>query len=312
MTIARDNRGQATVLTVVFLVVLCGMAALVLDVGSWYRADRALQQTADAAALAGAQGLPDSPSTATALAIQYANKNGGGLDSSGISFSGAVVANDTISVKMTRPAPGFFSKVLGLASVTVAAHAAARSANAGEALYVAPIAVNYLHPMLTGCKPKPVCTDDTTINLYDLHSPGGGDAAGSFDLINLRKNDSTGSVGSGDLSTWITDGFQDYLPLGDYYAVPSTKWNSSQVKSAMQIREGTILLFPIYDKITGPGDNAQFHVIGWAAFYVTSFSANGSSGSVSGHFLGTIAQGLQVKSSKDAADYGVRVIKLVD
>ena len=47
--------GQALVLTVVMLVSLLGMAALVLDVGSWYRAKRNLQATADAAALAGAQ-----------------------------------------------------------------------------------------------------------------------------------------------------------------------------------------------------------------------------------------------------------------
>ena len=47
---AQDNRGQATVLTLVFLIVLLGMAALVLDIGSWYRADRDTQSTADAAA----------------------------------------------------------------------------------------------------------------------------------------------------------------------------------------------------------------------------------------------------------------------
>ena len=56
-----SDRGQATVLTLVFLVVLLGMAALVLDIGSWYRADRATQSAADAAALAGAQALPVQP-----------------------------------------------------------------------------------------------------------------------------------------------------------------------------------------------------------------------------------------------------------
>jgi len=57
----RNDNGQATVITVVFLVVLLGMAALVLDIGSWYRADRSTQSTADAAALAGAQKLPPRP-----------------------------------------------------------------------------------------------------------------------------------------------------------------------------------------------------------------------------------------------------------
>ena len=60
----RNDSGQATVLTPVFLVVLLGMAALVLDIGSWYRADRATQSTADAAALAGAQALPYDPANA--------------------------------------------------------------------------------------------------------------------------------------------------------------------------------------------------------------------------------------------------------
>ncbi|MGH3058317.1 MAG: pilus assembly protein TadG-related protein, partial [Gaiellaceae bacterium] len=50
--------GQVVVLFLVFLVVLLGMAAAVIDVGSWYRADRALQSTVDAAALAAAQELP--------------------------------------------------------------------------------------------------------------------------------------------------------------------------------------------------------------------------------------------------------------
>ena len=70
----RSTHGQATVLTVVFLTVLLGLAALVLDVGSWYRAKRDAQSTADAAALAGAQGLPDT-TNAKGLAQQYAGKN---------------------------------------------------------------------------------------------------------------------------------------------------------------------------------------------------------------------------------------------
>src|SRR5215210_3857868 len=102
----RSDRGQATVLTVVFLMVLLGMAALVLDIGSWYRADRSAQSTADAAALAGAQALPGNGGTATSLAQQYAAKNGG-IGSGGITISSKLVASDTITVTVRRPAPGF-------------------------------------------------------------------------------------------------------------------------------------------------------------------------------------------------------------
>ena len=77
MIVARKNeRGQAIVLMVLALVVLLGMAALVLDVGNWFHTKRRLQATSDAAALAGAQKLPEDPSGAAALAMSYANQKG--------------------------------------------------------------------------------------------------------------------------------------------------------------------------------------------------------------------------------------------
>jgi Flp pilus assembly protein TadG len=309
MIIRSDNRGQTTVLTLVFMVVLLGMSALVLDLGSWYRSDRALQQTADAAALAGAQALPENTGTATSLAIEYANKNGGGLTSSGITFSGKIVKNDTITVKMSREAPGFFSNVLGIKSVTVGAHAVARSANISEAQYVAPITVNWKHPMLP-CKPLP-CPAQTTIDLQDLHAPGSGNGSGAFGLINLDQNDD-GTQSPEILSDWIVHGFDAYLPLGDYNSVPSTMFNSSQVKNAMTASIGKELLFPVYKVITGPGGNAVYLIIGWVGFYVTGFSGDGDTGTVTGHFTRRISTGLQVHSSNEAADYGARAIQLVD
>src|SRR5438045_1802763 len=116
MRTSNDN-GQATILTVVFMTVLLGMAALVLDIGSWYRADRATQSTADAAALAGAQALPYDPAGATTLAQQYANKNGGGLAVADIAVSQSLVPNDTISVHVRGNAKGVFTKLFGVKSV---------------------------------------------------------------------------------------------------------------------------------------------------------------------------------------------------
>ena len=74
--VRRDERGQAIVLMTLSLVVIMGMAALVLDVGNWFHTKRRLQGTADAAALAGAQLLPNDSSGAQSQALAYANKNG--------------------------------------------------------------------------------------------------------------------------------------------------------------------------------------------------------------------------------------------
>ena len=64
----RREHGQAAALTVLFLTVLLASAAAVIDVGSWFREDRDTQRVADAAALAGAQALPESQGTARSLA----------------------------------------------------------------------------------------------------------------------------------------------------------------------------------------------------------------------------------------------------
>jgi hypothetical protein len=307
----RDSRGQALVMTLVFLTVLLGSAAMSLDVGSWYHAKRQLQAEADAAALAGAQALPDSTADAQALAVEYANKNGGVLDKSDITFADDVTAHDTIKVKMAAPAPGFFSKLFGLGSVTVGAHAAARSDNISAALHVAPIVVNYQHPMLQ-CHPLP-CSDPTSIDLINLHNNGSGNAAGSFGLIDLDPADN-GSVGSGTLGQWITHGFDRYMDVGPYWAVPSTKYSSSAIQDAMQVSIGQELLFPIYDTIQDPGSNAIYDIIGWVGFRVTGFdfNANGNSGHIYGSFTRRISEGIQVSSGQNIPDYGARAIQLVN
>jgi Flp pilus assembly protein TadG len=106
---------RVVVILLAFLVVPLGIAAAAIDVGSWYRADRALQSSVDAAALAAAQALPDDPGGAGALASEYAGQNGGGLET--VSVTTAVLGNDTVVVTGKRSAPGFFSKVLGIDSV---------------------------------------------------------------------------------------------------------------------------------------------------------------------------------------------------
>jgi hypothetical protein len=75
-SIQSREHGQALVIVVLFLIVLLGMAAMVIDVGYAYYAHRSLQAQADAAALAGAQELPD-PSRAEALAFEYSGEAGG-------------------------------------------------------------------------------------------------------------------------------------------------------------------------------------------------------------------------------------------
>jgi Flp pilus assembly protein TadG len=300
----RSDRGQATVLTLVFLVVLLGMAALVLDVGSWYRADRATQSAADAAALAGAQALPSSPATAGALASQYSTKNGGGT--SGVTVSSGLMANDTIKVSLSRQATGVFTTLFGVRNVTVGSKATARAGLMSEAKYVAPIGVNLAHPKLKG---TPGCPCFGTGNLTTLPLGKTG-VPGGFDVINV--DSSRGGTGPSTLSDWILKGLDAYMPLGEYYSDAGAKWNSSQIGNALDKRIGTELLFPVYDIVVGNGANAQYHVVGWVGFHLTAHEEHGSDGSLTGWFTEVVWTGIQATTSSGKPNLGARTIQLID
>ena len=306
MTTHKQSGGQAYVLTILFLVVLLGMSAAVLDVGSWYRAQRALQATVDAAALAGAQKLPESTGDASALATEYAAKNGGG--SITVSFSSDVVANDTISVEGTRPASGFFAKVFGIDSITVKAHAKARTGGISEAKYVVPIVVDEKHPKLQ-CKPNP-CSGATELKYQHLKKNGSPDGSGNFGFINLTGGSGTGTS---DLEKWIENGFDKYLGLGDYDARTGNPFSSSHIEDVLDARIGDILLFPVYRKLTGTGTGAKYQIVGWAAFRITGLDFQGTNEKIFGEFVSVTWDGIQAGSSGSAPpDFGVKNVSLID
>jgi hypothetical protein len=306
MTRHKRSCGQAYVLTILFLVVLLGMAAAVLDVGSWYRAHRALQATVDAAALAGAQALPEDSGKASTLASEYATKNGGG--SITVSFSSQLFPSDTINVEGTRPAPGFFAKVFGVESVTVKAHAKARAGFPVQAKYVVPIVVDEKHPKLQ-CNPNP-CSGQTELNYLHLKNNGSPDGSGNFGFINLTGDNGTGTS---DLEKWITSGFDKYLGLADYDARTGNPFSSSHIGDVLDARVGDILLFPIYRKLTGTGTGAKFQIVGWAAFRLSGMDLKGNNEKLFGEFVSVTWDGIQASSAGQAPpNFGVKNVSLID
>ena len=130
--------GQAIVLVVISLVVLLGMAALVIDIGYVYYTQRALQASADAAALAGAQELPD-PMQAAAVARQYSGESGAKnarSDVNGVtttittkcitSIPGCDPVNAVVVVEKA-PTKTFFAGVLGINAFNIKATSTACS-----------------------------------------------------------------------------------------------------------------------------------------------------------------------------------------
>jgi Flp pilus assembly protein TadG len=295
----RNESGQAVLLTVLFLTVLIGAAALTTDVGAWYRQQRQAQATADAAALAGAQVLPDDTVQAQVLADQYATSNGGGVQD--IKLRNDFQPHDTVVVRVRKDVPSFFANIFSIDHATVTATAAARADIPEEVQGAAPIVVNKLHPLLSGpgC---PCFKQTTTLPLGKTGAPG------AFALVDLNG----GSNANGDLADWIQNGFDGFLKLGDYFSNTGAQFSSNNVQSALSGRIGTELLFPVYDMLSGQGSGAEYHIIGWVGFHLTSFDVQGNGGDLSGWFTKVIWSGIQSSTDKHLPDFGVYSVQLVN
>jgi len=305
----RNERGQVFAMTAIAMVALVGLAAFVLDVGAWFRADREIQKVADAAALAGAQELPDDPGGAIALAKSYVTKNDGPTPTS-VTVTSDKGTNDTIRVVLDDETPGFLSNVFGISAVDIGAKAAARAALPAKVRWIAPIVVNEKHPALncgTGAfgKPKPCEGLDTTLNYYNL-SDKGPDAAGSFGFLDLTGE----SSGTNDLKEQLEDGYDDYVSVGNFSARTGNPFSAITSEIDQHINIGDELLFPIYSRIIRSGTKATYVIVGFAAFVITGKDFSGKNEKLFGHFTGNVSWDSIEDDSGKATDFGVRTIIL--
>ena len=89
-----SQSGQIMVLFTLMLVGILGLVALTIDVGIFLHQRQDVQNAVDAAALAGAQELPDDALTAQSLALQYAETNDTDLDPSSLDVSFRCLVGD--------------------------------------------------------------------------------------------------------------------------------------------------------------------------------------------------------------------------
>jgi len=271
---ARNENGQVLGLAAVGMTAILGMAGFVVDVASWFQVHRKQQAIADAAALAAAGSLPGDTSDATTTAQTYAAKNGGSLSS--IAFSSTYMPDDTITVEASQTAPSTFLKALGIGSANIKATSIVRAENLGSAWGAAPFGVISTQPELSGMN-CPCFGVSTTLDLNKI-GPGG------FGIINI--DGSHGGSGPGTLADWIVSGCDCSTAAPVYLnSDPGAKFNSSQVKSAMDAMLGKNMLFPVYDTTSGNGANLQYHVIGFAGFNLQDYSFKGNSGTIDGSFV---------------------------
>ena len=264
------------VLTALGLVGICGMAGFSIDVGSWYQAQRKQQAIADAAATAGVAWLPSSPSQATADAQAYADKNGGSAADTTVAYSSKYLPNDTMTVTTHTTAPAYFLKALGFDSTPVTATAVARAEAVTSVYGAMPFTVSSTQAQLSGSG-CPCFGVQTTLQL-------GKSGSGGFAILDI--DGSQGNVSNSTLASWIVNGCTCNTSAPVWiYINPGNSYSSGAVQSAMNQIIGQTMLFPVYDTIQGTGSNAQYHIIAFSAFQISSFNFSGNNGTITGSFV---------------------------
>jgi hypothetical protein len=276
----RSESGQVIPITmIVMLSTLLGICALVMDVGAWFESSRKLQSVADAAALAAVQDLPAAPSSAASDAQSYAQANGTPLTSNPV-ISSTRSANDTITVSTTAQAPLFFSRVVGITSATVHAHAVAQVSGASRVSGKGIDAHGTGEPIplvLPASAIPPASSFGQQVSI----SWGAGYQLGSGQFGILDFSQGHDSTAPKDIADWITNGYSGTLGTGSYPGINGNKTMSSPVDDAMTslaANHPTILL-PIY---TSSGSDYQ--IAGWAAFNVSSWSKGSGTSTLTGSF----------------------------
>lgn len=124
ISVITNEKGNAAVLVALLSTALVGMSAMVVDVGRMYHTYSQMRQACDAAALAGAQQLPDT-TAAYNTAMAYAEANGMTADELTISpsYNGD---SKKLEVRCSRPITFVLAPVLGFNSKTLNARAVAR------------------------------------------------------------------------------------------------------------------------------------------------------------------------------------------
>ena len=321
----RSQRGQSLVVITVFMMSLLGMAALAIDVGSWYQTKRSLQADADAAALAGASQLPAGWSFAQSAAQGNYAKNGKGSDS--VTYQNVTVntANDSVKVTTTRSANSYFARLFGHSSATITVSATATvesfssigSGSAPWGVMKQSFTVGNSYPMYTDNRANanngalqdyyanPTCTpggNPNGANDYAHEIGGSFDPSGLTvcpikvgDQIPTKTGNNSGKTASG-LNTRITSN-GGWLPTSSIVS-----FTNGGLVNVLLPNSPQLVTVPVVTNTNGsttwPSPPNRVKVVGFAVFVITNcgngpvYSQCNSSdgGQVNGVFVGMMQQ----------------------
>lgn len=340
------------VMVALLMVILLSFAALTTDVGALTAAKSDLQNAADAAALAGAQELPDNPAQARVVAQNYAVTNGKSGDTATVDIGSD---NKSITVSISRTESPFLGRILGAESRTVTADATATIGVAGSVPWIVPFVIPkpaefrydkvYVMRMYGGGDflDYPVTRTNTTgypsgytypsdyrndsvYRSYPISSP----YPYQFDYMNVYIERNTNFY---NYINWLENGYHKTFTINQnmYYYAPSSGGRESVDAFARRISrdpntdytraklgDGRVMLIPVVESMlrrsTRTDGSVPLKIVGFVGFFIEEVHKNsyGQTFWFEGRFLENLNIGSGEVTFDTSADFGLRVQKLTE
>jgi hypothetical protein len=298
----RDESGQTLVFGMLAVGTLIAVVALVLDVGNWMRAQRRAQSVADAAALAGAQQLPDQ-----AAAVGIVDNSALQNNWTGTPLRSLFPDASTIKVLAHDDVSGFFAPLAGMFSISIGAQATARVGVSASLPNVAPITLQCQLQVPPDCDPW---SDGETQQFTFIR----GDDSSTLMPVQLPL--SSGGWNNNTFRTFSACDARNPSPA-DCNDEPATAPASylpfdtpaAQVVDAINGGGTALHLVPIFNGIT----TGEYDVVGFAVVTFANATSTGQQATVDVTFHRLFVDGRSLPSSAQpvaAQDFGVKAIAL--
>ena len=266
-----DERGQVLVISAALILIILGITAFTTDIGWLQSHKRHLQNTADAAALAGARDLADGKDDITVIAsvYEYVNKNEVDVNEI-IDIDSDGVKRVTVKLKGTRDL--FFARTLGFNSANVAARATAAAGPPATMKGVLPIGISW------NAYSAPEGDDGYTVVTKDTFTNEG--ASGNWGWVNLDYAFGENAPSGYEQAGYVINGYDEIVSIGQMIKADT----GADIESVGNLRRtdlidylnqyisgNEVLYIPVID-VWSTGASDELEIIGFAAITLEEVS----------------------------------------
>ncbi|HET7627864.1 MAG TPA: TadE/TadG family type IV pilus assembly protein [Bacillales bacterium] len=294
----RDQQGSTLILFALAFIGMMAMAGLVLDGGMLYVEKAALQKTADAAVLSGAQELTDSQDEVQQVVNHILAAHG----KSNTLVDLNVVMNDKVSVSLKETVPLSFFSIFGQDTGTVTAQSTAEIGPMGRATGAAPLGID--------------ASVDLVYNKeYQLKVDQTLEDTGNFGVLAL------GGEGASNYYDNLRNGYDGELKVGDIVQTETGNISGKTRQAVQELIEACpypdgdydhrdcprVILIPVYEPYNDTQNQIkEVKITGFAYFYISE-PVDSQDKTVQGIFIKRTGKGYVNSEALNRGAYAIRL-----